>query len=359
MLDLDGDAGEGVAGVTPFLDAEGTIGGVGKSHDSSLVVLHIGVLSGLLREQVIPGRNLLGHGIVALQGQGDGHGPVRAGGVGADFLSFRVIHREHGPLQGDLGALLQLHDFQGRLARFFLLTVRIAADGGQLHLAVIVQVADIILQIAVLVFFQADGIHSGILSHGSVQGELDISALSLDTVCWVKPLELPGIAVPGAAGRDSGDLLVVHVHDLHALRHGAGVREGHGHIVVIYPGLAPDSKYLLLILLAVNGHGVGRGFVRRGGHAGSEHIVVGGAPLVDILGGGQDAVADVQLGAGEPRRNFEVSDIPIRHQVAPQRHFGGIIRLILIVQLQLSQAPMGVAIGDDAHHLGIAGLFLG
>ena len=35
-----------------------------------LLYSHIGVLGGLLQQQVIPGRDLLGYGIVALQGQG-------------------------------------------------------------------------------------------------------------------------------------------------------------------------------------------------------------------------------------------------------------------------------------------------
>ena len=103
------------------------------------------MLGGLLREQVIPGRDLLSHGIVALQGQGNGHSPVRAGGVGADFLSLRVVHGEHGPLQRDLGALLQLHDLQGRLIRIGFPTVRIAADGGHIQLYLVVQVTDVIL----------------------------------------------------------------------------------------------------------------------------------------------------------------------------------------------------------------------
>ena len=188
---------------------------------------------------------------------------------------------------------------------------------------------------------------------------MDVSALARHAFSGVQHLELPGIAVAGALSGHSGNLVIFHVHDFRALRHLIGIGKGHGHVVIIYPRLAPDGEHLLLVFLAPDGHGVGRGFVRCDGHPGREHIVVGSAPLVDVLGGGQDAVADVQLGAGEPRRNFEVSDIPIRHQVAPQCHFGGIIRLVLIVQLQLSQAPMGVAVGDDAHHLGVAGLFFG
>ena len=145
VLDLDGDAGEGVAGVAPLLHPQGAVGGVPEGQGGCLVILHIGVLGALLRQQVIPGRDLLGYGIVALQGQGDGHGPVRAGGEGTDFLSLRVIDREHGPFQGDLGPFLQLHDLQGRLVRIRFPTVCIAADGGHIQLYLVVQVTDVIL----------------------------------------------------------------------------------------------------------------------------------------------------------------------------------------------------------------------
>ena len=131
MLDLDGDAGEGVAGVAHFLDADGAIGGIGKGHSGNLVILHIGVLGGLLREQVIPGRDLLRHGIMALQGQGDQDRPLRPGGVRAHLAALRVIHREHSPFQRNLGPFLQLHDLQGRLIRCGFSAVGVAADGGQ------------------------------------------------------------------------------------------------------------------------------------------------------------------------------------------------------------------------------------
>ena len=131
VLDLDGGAGEGVAGVAPLLHPQGAVGGVPESQSSGLVILHIGVLGGFLREQVIPGRDFLRHGIMALQGQGDGHGPVRSGGVGADFLPLWVIHRKHSPLQRGLRPLLQFYDFQKGLARHILRVVRVTTDSGQ------------------------------------------------------------------------------------------------------------------------------------------------------------------------------------------------------------------------------------
>ena len=214
------------------------------------------------------------------------------------------------------------------------------------------------MQIAVSVFFQADGIHGCILGHGRGEGELDVTALPLDAAHGVQHLELPGVAVAGSLSGDSGDLVVVHVHDLRALRHLVGIGKGHGHVVIIYPRLAPDGEHLLLVFLAPDGHGVGRGFVRRDGHAGGEHIVVGSAPLVDVLGGGQDAVSNVQFTPGEAGGHLQVGNVPVRHQVTPQRHFCGVIRLVLIVQLQLAQAAVWVAVGDNAHHLGVACPFL-
>ena len=44
----------------------------------SLIHIYIDVLGGLLREQVIPGRDILRHGIVALQSQRDQDRPLRS-----------------------------------------------------------------------------------------------------------------------------------------------------------------------------------------------------------------------------------------------------------------------------------------
>jgi len=210
-----------------------------------------------------------------------------------------------------------------------------------------------------LVLFLAHGVHSGILGHRGGEGELDVSALALNAVHGVEDFERPGIAVRGVLCGDGGDLLVVGVHDLRALRHTVRVGEGHRHIVVIHPSLAPDGEHLLQVCLAADGHGVGRGLVCRDGHPGSEHIVVGGAALVDVFGCGQDAVADVQLAPRQAGSHLQVGNVPAGDQVVPERHFGGVKRLIFVLQAQLSQAAVGVAVGDDAHHLGVAGLFLG
>ena len=210
-----------------------------------------------------------------------------------------------------------------------------------------------------MVLLLAHGVHGRILGHRCGEGELDVPALALDAVHGVEDFECPGIAVRGGLGGDSGDLIVVGVHDLCALRHTVRVGEGHGHIVVVHPGLTPDGKHLLLVLLAADGHRVGRGVVWGDGHAGFQHIVVGGAALVDVLGRGQDAVADVQFGAGQAGGHLQICNVPVGQEITPEGHLGGVIRLVLVVQLQLAQAPMGVAVGDDAHHLGVAGLFVG
>ena len=41
-------------------------------------------------------------------------------------------------------------------------------------------------------------------------------------------------------------------------------------------------------------------------------------------------------------------------QIAPERHLGRVIALVLILKAQLAKAPSGVAVGDDADNFGIA-----
>ena len=115
---------------------------------------------------------------------------------------------------------------------------------------------------------------------------------------------------------------------------------------------------MLLVLSAIHGDGIGHGLIRGGGHPGFQHIIVGGAPLVDVLGGGQNLLAPFQLRPRQAGGHLEVVDIPVGEQVAPEGHFGGVVCEVFVLQSQLSQAPVGVAVGDDAHHLGVAGPFV-
>ena len=317
------------------------------------------MLGVLLREQVIPAGDFLRYGIEAAEGQGDQDFTLGVGGERADGLPVRAGHGEDGALQGVLRPCLQLNNFQAGIGGIVLRAVGVIADGGHVQLHIVVQVADIILQVAESVFLLADGIHGGVLRNGRGKGELDAPGLARHALQGIEDFELAGVAVAGGLGSDGGDLVVVHVHDFRALRHLGGVGKGHGHVVVIYPGLAPNGKDLLFVLLPVDGHGVGGGLIRRDGHAGVQHVVVGGAPLVDVLGGGQDAVANVQLAPGQAGGDLEVIDGPVGEQIAPEGHLGGVVGLVFVVQIQLPQAAVGVAVGDDTHHLGIAGFFLG
>ena len=165
VLDLHRHPIERVPGVTQLLDADGAVGGVPEGQGSGLVVLHIGVLGALLRKQVILGRDLLGDGVVALQSQGNDDRSIRPGGEGAYLAALGVVDGENGPLQRNFSPLLQFHDLQGGFVRVGLSAACIAAHRRQLHVPGIVQVADIILQIAVFVLFLANRVHGGILGH--------------------------------------------------------------------------------------------------------------------------------------------------------------------------------------------------
>ena len=65
-----------------------------------------------------------------------------------------------------------------------------------------------------------------VLGHRCGEGELDIAGLALHAVGGIEDLEGPGIAVRGVLCGDGGDLVVVGIHDLRALRHTVRVGEG-------------------------------------------------------------------------------------------------------------------------------------
>ena len=299
VLDLDGYTGKQIAGITLFFHAQGAIGCVPEGQGRYFVVLHIRVLGTLVREKMIPGRNLLCHRIVALKSQGDHHGPVRPSGERTNLAALGVIDGEHSPLQGDFCAFLQLYDFQRGLVRVGVLAVVIIADSRHIQLHIVVQITDIILQFTILVFLLADGIHSSILCHRCRQCELDAAALVLNGFRRVQHLELSAIPITSPFCRNSSHILVVHIDDPGSVWNGGGVLEGNRNVVIVDPCLTPSRKYLLIVVLTLDADRIGHRMVRGSCHFGCEHIVVGGAALINVLGGGQDAISSIQLLSGE------------------------------------------------------------
>ena len=356
VLDLHRHPVEGVAGVGQLLHSERAIRGVPKSQLYHLVIFHIGVLGGDVGEKMILGRDLLGHGVVALQGEWDGDRSVGAGGVGAQLPAHRVIDGEDCPLQGHLGTLLQLDDPQRRFIRDFLLRgIVVIADGSQFHALIVVHIADVVLQIAVLVLLCTDSVHDSVLGHRGGQGELDAACLSLDAVHGIEHLK----AAQRAICDYIGDILVVHIHNAGPGRDTAGVGKGHTDLETVDKGLAAQSKDLLLILSAVYRYRVGHRLVRGGGELGLQHVVVGGTALVNGFGRMQYPVGNLLVRGAQAGGHLQIIDVPCGHEIAPQGHFSGVIRLILVIQIQALQAVVGIAVTDDTHHLGVAGLFVG
>ena len=158
--------------------------------------------------------------------------------------------------------------------------------------------------------------------------------------------------VSAALNGDLGDLLVVHIYDLHAFRHILAV-EPDAHFQAIYPGAAFQGVHLLQIGLAVDLNLVGLVLIGRDRKAGDESVCPAAAAVVDVFGGCQDALRNLLFMLRQARRDGDLVDAPTRHQVAPQCHFGGVVRLLHIVQPQLFQAAVGVSIAHNAHDLGV------
>ena len=120
-----------------------------------------------------------------------------------------------------------------------------------------------------------------------------------------------------------------------------------------------DGEYLLFVLLAIDGNSISGITVSRGSDAGRVHLAPSCAAHIDVLGSGKDSLRPLQFRAGQVGVDLQIVDVPVGQQIAPQRHFGRIVGVIFVFQLQLRKAASGIPVGDDAHDLRVAAFFLG
>ena len=120
-----------------------------------------------------------------------------------------------------------------------------------------------------------------------------------------------------------------------------------------------DGEYLLFVLLAIDGNSISGITVSRGSDAGRVHLAPSCAAHIDVLGSGKDGLCPLQFRAGQVGIDLQVIDVPVGKQIAPQRHFGRIVGVIFVFQLQFRKAAGGIPVGDDAHDLRVTAFFLG
>ena len=188
---------------------------------------------------------------------------------------------------------------------------------------------------------------------------MDAAALSIDCAGRIQDLELSGISLSGGLGGDDINFLVVHINDLRAGRNRRGIAKGNIYSVVAHPGFRSDREDLLEIFLTIDGCRIGGLLVGFHRDIRRKDSAPYGAATVDILHGCQHLIGTLQLHSGQVGVDFHVVDIPIGQQVGPERHLGGVVSLILIFQLELTQAAMGISVCNDSHNFGITADLIG
>ena len=293
------------------------------------------------------------HGVVALQCHGKLDHTVVISGENAHSGALGVYHFEQGAAQRQLRPCLQLEDLQLGPVVDDGPAVLIIAVRREPHLRGGIGVHQIVLELAVFVRLHACGVEDAVLIDIRPEGETHTAGLSFYLIRRVEHLELPGKAISGVLRGDEGDIPVGEIHDTGALGH--LIRKGKGHIdpVITDPGLTPEGKDLLLVRLAVDGHLISGIPVRQAGHSGLGHLIPAGAPDIDVLGRGQDLLRPLELHSGQGGIDLQVVDVPVAQQIAPEGHLGGVVRLFRVLKVQLLQAAGGVAMGHDAHGLGV------
>ena len=357
---LDGDNGTGQlhACVGVFLDAEIAVRLVFKGNLCHFAILYGDILRGIFTQQEELGRFTLNDRVIAGNGQGDVDLAVVVGDKGSQSIAAGGDDLKQRSTQRNGGACLILYDPQTGF-HFFHRLVAVVAVGRQADRGRRVRIAKIILQRAILVCFCADSIVNRIFVDIGRKGQLHTATLACNSVSRIEHFELCSIALPGAGGGNCGNILVIHIHDAGALRYFIGIGKGYGNVIITHPCLAVDGEHLLFVLTAINGYGIGFIAVRGCGQLGSLYGAPCGAALIDVLCGSKDFLRPFHLHAGQGGIDLQIGNVPVRKQVAPKSHFRGIVGVVLILQLQLAQTAVRVAVCNDTHDLGIAGNFLG
>ena len=359
VLDLYHGSGQVCAGVGQLFNAERTVRLVPAGQLRHLAILHLDVLHGSIADKMVQWGHALIHGVVARQRQRDGHGAVRAGSEGADSGSVGIDHLKNSAAERGIRTLFQLDELQAGVRRFGLFPIAEIAVCGQAHGDGRIGVAHIVLELAVLVDLGAGGIKYRVFINIGGKRKLDAAGLARHRSGRVQHLEFAAVAVPSAGGGDGGNVLIVHIHDARSIGNGAGVREADADGIVAYPCVGVDGEYLLFVLLAIDGNSISGITVSRGSDAGRVHLAPSCAAHIDVLGSGKDGLCPLQFRAGQVGIDLQVIDVPVGKQIAPQRHFGRIVGVIFVFQLQFRKAAGGIAVGDDTHDLRIVALFLG
>ena len=174
MLDLNpcpGQAGPG--GLVNLLNPQIAIGFVFKGDFGHLTILHSDLLDRLLVQQMILRGYPLIDGVIAHLGERDSDGTGFRRGVDADGVSVRAHHLEGSAGEGDSSARLILGDLEGgfagrgrRLVRVIrLVGIRIVRDGVSQQADLGIRVAEVALEVAVLVNLLAKRVKYDILVH--------------------------------------------------------------------------------------------------------------------------------------------------------------------------------------------------
>ena len=358
VLDGNDSSGQLHTSVGVFLDAEIAVRLVFKGNLCNLAILHGDILRGIFTQQEKLGSFTLNDCVIAGNGQGNVDLAVIVGDKGSQSITAGGDDLKKRTAERDGSASLILHDSQ---AGFHLLhrLIAIIAVGRQADGSGRVRVAKIILQFAKFIFFGTDSIVNRVFVDIGREGQLHTATLACNSVSRIEHFELCTIALSGAGGGNRGNVIVLHIHDAGTLRDFIGIGKGYGDVIVAHPGFTMDGEHLLFILTAIDGYGIGFITVRGRGQLGSLHGAPCGAALIDVLCSSKDFLRTFHLHAGQSGIDLQIGNVPVGKQVAPKSHFRGIVGVVLILQLQLAQTAMRVAVCNDTHDLGIAGNFLG
>ena len=340
VLDLHHDARKALSGVAVLLHPELTEGVVVEGQGGGLALSDGHVLGGILAQKVEFGRDTLINGVVPGDKIRDGDRAVHSG-EHPDGVPIGPHHLKDGTVQERQSAGLPLDDLQvarrrrgGRIGCGVRSRVRTGVRGHcrrgpgrrsvRLHGLPGVGVHHVALERAVLPCLLTDCVEHRKVMNSSGEGKLHTAA---GGIRGDEELELPGeVGARWGIHTNLRDILVTHVGDSGPRRDRAGVCESYVYPFAVHPGLAFHGVDLLKVVCAIYSNGIGLAFVGRGGEAGILIHSPAHAVREDLFRRRKDSLCRRLVRTA--RVDFQVGDVPIRQQIAPECHFCGIICLL-------------------------------
>ena len=314
MLDPDSNTLQRFSGIADLLYTEISIRSVPEGYFGSFPIGNGNILRGTIRQQMVFRGNQLGNGVIAHLNIRNLNDTVIVGREGAEHIALGRNHLKDSALQRLLRPLLQLDDPQSSLLRllgffWFLRIFRIFgfrviwnrnvgivgkfADYRGRNGNIRIGIEHIVLDFTIFVCLKTACVVDGVLYHDAAHVDLNTARFPLYSRGRIHNLTLPFVPhITWFRNGQTVNFLIVHIQQLGSCRDITSQAKFKG---FQQPGITFNGDDLLIIVLAVDGNGIGGILIHRGGHFWGNQFIPDHAAVIDVNGSLQNPFRSCSL----------------------------------------------------------------